>query len=45
MQWDSIPQFLKKDVKKESNTIEAFLKYRGYDFAYSINDLLNEKKW
>lgn len=36
MQWDSIPQFVKREVKKEYNTIEGFLTYRSYDFAYSV---------
>jgi endoglucanase len=35
-QWDSTPRFIKRDIKKESNTIEAFLKYPAYDFSYSI---------
>lgn len=35
-QWDSIPQFIKRDIKRESNTIEAFLKYPSFDFAYSV---------
>jgi hypothetical protein len=35
-QWDSIPQFVKREVKKENNTIEVFLKYPSYDFTYTI---------
>jgi len=35
-QWDSIPQFVRKDIKKQTNTIEAFLRYASFDFSYSI---------
>jgi endoglucanase len=35
-QWDSIPQLIKKEIKKESNSIEVFLKYPSFDFEYSI---------
>ncbi|MDP4261459.1 MAG: glycoside hydrolase family 9 protein [Bacteroidota bacterium] len=35
-QWDSIPQFIKRTINKESNSIEAFLQYPVFDFAYSI---------
>ena len=35
-QWDSIPQFVRKEVNKSANTIEAYLRYRSYDFNYSI---------
>ncbi len=35
-QWDAIPQFIKKEIKKESNTIEVFLKYPAHNFNYSI---------
>ena len=36
MQWDSIPQFVKRDIKKENNAIEAFLKYLSFNFNYSV---------
>lgn len=36
MQWDSIPQFIRKVVKKETNSIESFLTYPAYNFSYSI---------
>ena len=36
MQWDSIPQFVKRDIKKENNAIEAFLKYPFFNFNYSV---------
>jgi endoglucanase len=35
-QWDPIPQFVERKVNKDTQTIEAFLKYPGYNFAYSI---------
>jgi hypothetical protein len=35
-QWDSIPQFIRKNVDKKTNTIEAFLRYPSYNFNYSI---------
>lgn len=35
-QWDSIPRVIKREVKKENNTIETFLRYVSYDFNYSI---------
>jgi len=35
-QWDSIPQFIHRKVNKADNSIEAFLKYPAYDFAYRI---------
>ena len=35
-QWDSIPQLIRKEIKKEKNSIEAFLRYPSYDFSYSI---------
>jgi hypothetical protein len=35
-QWDSIPQFIKKEVNKNNNTIEAFLRYPSYNFNYTI---------
>lgn len=35
-QWDSIPRFVKRDIKKKENAIEASLKYISYDFNYSI---------
>ena len=36
MQWDSIPQVLRKEVDKEANSIETFLSYPHYHFNYSI---------
>jgi endoglucanase len=36
MQWDSIPQFVKREVKKANNSIEGFLKYTAYNFSYSV---------
>jgi len=36
MQWDSIPQFVKREVRKENNTIEGFLEYPAYNFKYSV---------
>jgi hypothetical protein len=35
-QWDAIPQFIKREVNRQSNTIEAFLKYPEHDLSYSI---------
>ena len=35
-QWDSIPQFIKRNIDKDNNTIEAFLKYPSFDFNYSV---------
>lgn len=36
MQWDSIPQILRKTVDKATNSIETFLSYPSYHFDYSI---------
>ena len=36
MQWDSIPQFMRREVKKEANSIEGFLRYPAFNFSYSI---------
>jgi endoglucanase len=36
-QWDSIPQFIKRDIKKDANTIEVSLKHRSYDLNYTIS--------
>jgi len=36
-QWDPIPQFIERRVDEDRQTIEAFLKYPAYDFAYSVN--------
>lgn len=33
-QWDSIPQFVRKDVQKQNNSVEAFLKYPSFDFSF-----------
>lgn len=41
-QWDSIPQFVRREVKKESNTIETFLRYPSFDFDYSIRTTAKE---
>jgi hypothetical protein len=35
-QWDSIPQFVKREIKKENNSIEVFLKYSSFNFTYTI---------
>lgn len=35
-QWDSIPQFIKRVVDKNNNSIEAFLRYPSFDFNYSV---------
>jgi hypothetical protein len=35
-QWDAIPQFIRREVNRKANTIEAFLKYAETDFTYSI---------
>src|SRR3970040_2591020 len=35
-QWDAIPQFIERKVDRDAQTVEAFLKYPAYDFAYSI---------
>lgn len=35
-QWDSIPQFVSRRVSKADNSIEAFLHYPAYGFAYSV---------
>ncbi|HWB94080.1 MAG TPA: cellulase N-terminal Ig-like domain-containing protein, partial [Puia sp.] len=36
MQWDSIPQIIRKTINKEANSIETFLRYPAYDLNYSI---------
>jgi len=35
-QWDPIPLFVERRVNKNTGTIEAFLRYPSYDFAYSV---------
>jgi hypothetical protein len=35
-QWDSIPQLVRKDIRKQNSTIETFLRYPSFDFNYSI---------
>src|SRR5439155_23220028 len=35
-QWDSIPQFIKRNINKTGNSIEAFLQYPSYHFTYSV---------
>ncbi|MET0393868.1 MAG: glycoside hydrolase family 9 protein [Chitinophagaceae bacterium] len=35
-QWDSIPRFIRREVRKDDNTIETFLEYPSFGFAYSI---------
>ncbi len=35
-QWDPIPDFIKREVDRKNNSIEAFLKYPEYDFQYMI---------
>jgi len=36
MQWDSIPQVIRKTVDTETNSIETFLRYPAFDLTYSI---------
>ena len=35
-QWDAIPQFVERRIDRESNSIEAFLRYPAFDFDFSI---------
>lgn len=35
-QWDSTPRFIRRDIQKPNNSIQAYLRYVGYDFSYSI---------
>lgn len=35
-QWDPIPEFVERKVDKQSDTIEAFLRYPDHKFEYSI---------
>ena len=35
-QWDSIPQFLRRNIDRKQNSIEAFLRYPSFDFNYSV---------
>ena len=35
-QWDAIPKFVDRKIDGRTQTIEAFLEYPAYDFAYSI---------
>ncbi|MGZ3854203.1 MAG: glycoside hydrolase family 9 protein [Flavisolibacter sp.] len=35
-QWDSIPQFVRRNIDKKENSIEAFLRYPSFDFNYSV---------
>ncbi|MGA2916691.1 MAG: glycoside hydrolase family 9 protein [Sedimentisphaerales bacterium] len=35
-QWDPIPKFVKRQVNKKENSIQAFLAYPDYDFNYTI---------
>lgn len=35
-QWDSIPQFIRREVDKRTNTIRAYLRYPAFDFNYTI---------
>ncbi len=35
-QWDPIPKFVRRQVNKKENSIEAFLAYPDYDFNYTI---------
>jgi len=35
-QWDSIPKFVRKEISRDKNTIEGYLKYPSYDFNYSV---------
>ncbi|HEY1116018.1 MAG TPA: glycoside hydrolase family 9 protein, partial [Chitinophagaceae bacterium] len=38
-QWDSIPQVIRRNVNREANSIETFLKYGAFDFTYSIKTI------
>lgn len=40
-QWDAIPKFIRRDVGRQSNTIEAYLEYPEAGFAYSIRAQAN----
>ncbi|WP_188149513.1 glycoside hydrolase family 9 protein [Teredinibacter waterburyi] len=35
-QWDSIPEFIRREVDLDKGVIEAFLKYSNHDFEFSI---------
>ena len=35
-QWDAIPSFVERKVKREENSIEVFQKYPDYDFNFMI---------
>jgi len=35
-QWDPVPAFIKREVDRENQRIEAFLEYADFDFQYSI---------
>jgi len=42
-QWDPIPKFEERKVKRDNNVIEAWLSYPVYDFKYSIRAEITEK--
>jgi endoglucanase len=42
-QWDPIPTFIERKIRRETNTIEAYLKYPGYDFNYMISVCSTDK--
>jgi hypothetical protein len=35
-QWDPIPEFVERKVDQDNGSIEAFMRYPAYDFAFSI---------
>lgn len=35
-QWDSIPQFIRRETDKPTNTVRAFLRYPAYNFDYTV---------
>lgn len=42
-QWDPIPAFIERKVHDDEQSVEAFLHYPDYDFAYSIKVKQHEK--
>ncbi|BAV06816.1 N-terminal ig-like domain of cellulase [Filimonas lacunae] len=35
-QWDSIPQFIRRETDKQTNTVRAWLRYPAFNFDYTI---------
>lgn len=35
-QWDSIPQFIRRETDKPTNTVRAWLRYPAFDFDYTV---------